>query len=122
MNITNITEIKPVVEHENTATLWYHFDQDELKQRTRGGWLHFVAEVTVERGVVLDPHSHADFDEFYYILTGRGIMRVGSEEREVAQGDMIRIPATQVHSIRPKGDSAPVHFLVMAVKLGEGKG
>lgn len=119
MNISNITGIRPVVEHENTATLWYHYEQDELKERTAGGWLHFVAEVTVDRGMVLDPHSHADFDEFYYMLSGRGIMCVGSEETEVTQGDLIRIPATQMHSIRPQGENAPIHFVVMAMKLGK---
>ena len=48
----------------------------------------------------LHPHSHPTH-EFYYIISERGIMKIADEEREVGQGDLIRIPPDVVHSVWP---------------------
>jgi quercetin dioxygenase-like cupin family protein len=119
MRISNITGVQPEPAHNDTATIWYHCLPDEFKGRTQGGWLHFVSECTVERGVAAEPHSHEDFDEFYYILNGKGVMTVASEEAAVSAGDFIHVPATAVHSLRTAGPNAPIHLIVLAIKLAQ---
>ena len=57
----------------------------ELKDETRGGFLELVSEWEVAGGGRVDPHSHPTH-EFYYIISGRGIMKIADEEREVDRG------------------------------------
>jgi quercetin dioxygenase-like cupin family protein len=38
-----------------------------------------------------------------HVLSGRGLMRVGAEEREIATGDTVVIPAGTVHAGRCVG-------------------
>jgi mannose-6-phosphate isomerase-like protein (cupin superfamily) len=74
----------------------------------------------VAGGGLVDPHSHPTH-EFYYIISGRGIMKIGDEEREVAQGDLVRIPPDAVHSIWPLTPHAGLRGLAFAIGI-EGTG
>jgi mannose-6-phosphate isomerase-like protein (cupin superfamily) len=62
-----------------------------------------LAEARLAPGQQTTPHYHLQTEEIYYILTGRGLMRLGAEEREVAAGDAIAIPPGQVHTITNTG-------------------
>ena len=44
-------------------------------------------------------HRHLKTEEIYYILAGRGSMRIGGEIRDVGVGDAIAIPLGAVHQI-----------------------
>lgn len=44
-------------------------------------------------------HDH-DSEQVYVLVAGRGLMRVGAEEREVAAGDLVRVPSGAAHGIR----------------------
>ena len=57
-----------------------------------------VTRVEVAPGSHQTPHHHAP-EQVYLILKGKGIMRVGEEEDEVAEGDLIYIPSNVVHGI-----------------------
>lgn len=92
----------------------------ELKDATTGGFLELVSEWEVAGGGLVDPHSHPTH-EFYYIISGRGIMKIADEEREVGQGDLIRIPPNIVHSIWPLTENSGLRGLAFAVGI-EGAG
>lgn len=62
-----------------------------------------LAEARLPAGVSTSPHYHATTEEIYYILVGRGLMRVGHETREVGPGDAIAIPPGAVHQISTLG-------------------
>ena len=96
------------------------FQPGELKDATRGGFLELVSEWEVAGGGIVDPHSHPTH-EFYYIISGRGIMKIADEEREVGQGDLIRIPPDVVHSIWPLTANSGLRGLAFAVGI-EGAG
>jgi len=81
---------------------------------TRGGHLELVSEFEVAGGGMVDPHNHPTH-EFYYVTSGRGIMAIGDEEREIRQGDLVHIPPSMVHSLRPVSDNAPIHCFCFAV-------
>jgi len=49
-------------------------------------------------------HGHAVQEQVYVIVRGRGVMRVGDEEREVAPGTMVLVPPGSGHAIRDTGD------------------
>jgi len=69
-----------------------------------------LAEAILPPGGETREHYHADTDEIYYILQGRGRMRVGEEERAVGPLDAIAIPANQRHNIA-NIDVEPLVFL-----------
>jgi mannose-6-phosphate isomerase-like protein (cupin superfamily) len=45
-------------------------------------------------------HSHAESEQVYVIVSGRGMMLVDGESREVGPGDTILIPPGSQHAIR----------------------
>lgn len=59
-----------------------------------------LAEAVLPAGSFTDRHYHRLSEEFYYVLDGQGLMEIDGEEREVAPGDAILIPAGAWHQIR----------------------
>jgi mannose-6-phosphate isomerase-like protein (cupin superfamily) len=50
------------------------------------------------------PHQHAVEEQVYVIIRGRGIMKVGDEEREVYPGTLIFVPPQTMHALRSIGE------------------
>jgi mannose-6-phosphate isomerase-like protein (cupin superfamily) len=67
-----------------------------------------LAEATLPAGAATDRHYHQASEEFYFLLTGRGVMEIDGEVREVGPGDAILIPAGAWHQIRA---TEPLRFL-----------
>jgi quercetin dioxygenase-like cupin family protein len=114
MDVRNIENVAPVVEHNGTVPVWWMVSPQELKEATQGGYLELVSEFEVAGGGLVDPHSHPTH-EFYYVLRGRGIMTVEGDERQIAQGDLVHIPPDAVHSLRPVSDNASIHCFCFAI-------
>ena len=114
MDVRNIENVAPVVEHNGTVPVWWMVSPQELKEATQGGYLELVSEFEVAGGGLVDPHSHPTH-EFYYVLRGRGIMTVEGDERQIAQGDLVHIPPGAVHSLRPVSDNASIHCFCFAI-------
>ena len=51
------------------------------------------------------------------VTAGRGLMTIGDETREIAQGDLVHIPPDAVHSLRPVSEHAPIHCFAFAVAV-----
>ncbi|HUT94728.1 MAG TPA: cupin domain-containing protein [Thermoguttaceae bacterium] len=62
-----------------------------------------LAEARLPAGASTAAHHHVRTEEIYYILEGRGLMRVGDETREVGPGDAIAIPPGTVHEMTNTG-------------------
>ena len=113
MDVRSIEDVAPEVEHDGTVPVWWLVKPREMFELTEGGFLELVSEFEVAGGAEVNPHSHPTH-EFYYVTSGRGIMRIGDEEREIGQGDLVHIPPDAVHSLRPTGDE-PIHCFCFAV-------
>jgi len=94
--------------------VWWMVQSQEMREITDGGFLELVNEFEVAGGGYVNPHSHPTH-EFYYVLRGRGIMTIGDEDRDIAQGDLVYIPPDVVHSLRPVTDHAPIHCFCFAI-------
>jgi quercetin dioxygenase-like cupin family protein len=114
MDVRSMEDVRPVIEHNGTTPVWWLVPPREMQEATDGGFLELVSEWIVEGGGMVDPHSHPTH-EFYYIIAGRGIMKIGDEEREVGQGDLVYTPPDTTHSIWPASDHAPLHGLAFAI-------
>jgi mannose-6-phosphate isomerase-like protein (cupin superfamily) len=69
-----------------------------------------LAEARLPVDMSTTPHYHPRAEEIYYILSGRGQMRIGAETAAVGPGDAIAIPPGLVHQIANSGQS-PLVFL-----------
>jgi mannose-6-phosphate isomerase-like protein (cupin superfamily) len=49
-------------------------------------------------------HKHEKHTENLYVLSGKGIMKVGQEEFEISAGDYLKIPMNTVHSVKVISD------------------
>ena len=116
MDVRSIEDAAPVVEHNGTVPVWWLVKPREMQAITEGGHLELVSEFEVAGGGLVDPHPHPTH-EFYYVTSGRGIMMIDDEEREIGQGDLVHIPPDMVHSLRPVSEHAPIHALAFAVAV-----
>jgi mannose-6-phosphate isomerase-like protein (cupin superfamily) len=71
-----------------------------------------LAEETLQPGQAVTPHHHREIEEIYYILSGRGVMRVGDERREVAAGDAVYVPRENIHTLENTG-AEPIKLLLV---------
>ena len=63
-------------------------------------------------------HSHANAEQWYYILGGQGLMKVGDEEKLAQEGCIIFVPRNAAHSYKVIGDE-PLRFLNVAIFMAE---
>ena len=114
MDVRSIVDVEPEVEHNGTVPVWYLIRPREMNDITRGGSLELVNEFEVAPGSAVYPHEHPTH-EFYFVMSGRGVMTVADEDRDVNPGDLVYIPPDTVHSLKPISDTAPIHCFCFAV-------
>jgi len=115
MDVRSIVDVEPEVEHNGTVPVWYLVHPREMKDLTDGGHLELVNEFEVANGGYVFPHSHPTH-EFYFVMSGRGVMTISDEDRDVTPGDLVYIPPDTVHSLRPTGGGA-IHCFCFAVAV-----
>jgi mannose-6-phosphate isomerase-like protein (cupin superfamily) len=59
-----------------------------------------LAEALVPPGAATIAHFHRRSEEIYLFTHGRGVMRLGDDERRVQAGDCVVIPPGVVHKLR----------------------
>ncbi|MEA2296660.1 MAG: hypothetical protein QOE86_4299 [Solirubrobacteraceae bacterium] len=63
-----------------------------------------LAEATVPVGSATTAHYHHAAEELYFFTAGRGRLRIGDDERDVAPGDCAVIPPGAEHKLTNTGD------------------
>ena len=69
-----------------------------------------VKLIEVAPGHRLSLQRHFKREEFWIIVSGDGVFRLGDDERAVAQGDMLRVGLEQLHRVSNVG-SEPLIIL-----------
>ena len=114
MDVRRIEDVAPVLEHNDTTSVWWLIKPRELYDATVGGYLELICEWEIAGGGEVFPHSHPTH-EFYYVTSGRGLMRIGDEEQIISPGDLVYIPPDALHSGRTVSENAPLHAVSFAV-------
>jgi mannose-6-phosphate isomerase-like protein (cupin superfamily) len=75
--------------------------------------------VVLEPGEAPPRHKHDDTEQIFYIIEGRGVLRIGErdEAQPVAPGDVVLVPARTWHSIRSEG--GPLRYLAVDCFLSD---
>ncbi len=76
-----------------------------IEQRRRSGksWLEFLRVPALSMGIYSlpagaeDPQSPHTEDEVYYVVSGRAMLRVGSEDRVAEPGSILFVAANVTH-------------------------
>ena len=71
-----------------------------------------LAEEVLPPGAAVARHHHLQTEEVYYILSGHGVMTVGTAERTVTTGDAIFIPRATAHTLANIGAEPLVLLLI----------
>ena len=118
MDVRSINDVEPEVEHNGTVPVWYLVHPREMKELTDGGYLELVNEFEVANGGYVYPHSHPTH-EFYFVMSGRGVMTIAGEDRDVAPGDLVYIPPDD--GAQPAPDRRRRDPLLLLRGRGEGR-
>jgi mannose-6-phosphate isomerase-like protein (cupin superfamily) len=70
-----------------------------------------LAEASVPPGGETVEHLHRTTEEIYYFTSGRGRMRLGEDEAEVAAGDCVVIPPGTRHKLWNPSRDEPLVLL-----------
>lgn len=70
----------------------------------------YVSLARLQPNLSYEAHSHKDHEEVYYILSGKGSIKIDNEVAKFRDGDIIYIPVNKIHSISNEGDEV-VEFL-----------
>jgi len=76
----------------------------------------FIHNTILELGSTIGFHKHEDSEEIYYIISGRGLMKVDEEEVEVGAGDAVLTKKGSSHGIRNIGNTN-LRLLVIAGRV-----
>ena len=64
-----------------------------------------VAHAALKKGSASKPHILANSSEVYYILSGKGVVCVGDESKEVRSGEVVYVPPGSTQSIENVGEN-----------------
>jgi quercetin dioxygenase-like cupin family protein len=76
----------------------------------------FCDAYCLEPGQGQSPHRHAVGDKLYYVLAGRGRIRVAAETHDVVPGDLVCAPAGDEHAVENPGPERLALLVMMAPK------
>ena len=79
-----------------------------------------LAEATIAVGDSVTEHYHKVTEEFYYILSGAGLMKINDEEEQVSPGDTVIILPGMRHKITNNG-TVPLVLLAVVRPSGRRK-
>jgi len=104
MKIINVgDQVKFKSEKMNKVSL---FDSDRF----------FCDVYCLEPGQVQKMHAHEGSDKIYYLMEGKGRITIGSEEKEVAAGEITMAPSGEVHGVVNHTQEPLVILVFMASK------
>lgn len=64
-----------------------------------------------EPGQAQGVHSHEGSDKVYFVLEGRGLFRIGAEQRELGKDEVALAPSGEPHGVENPGPE-PLKLLV----------
>jgi mannose-6-phosphate isomerase-like protein (cupin superfamily) len=67
-----------------------------------------------EPGQEQTPHKHQGADKIYYVLEGKGLVHIGTEQRELVSGMAAHASSGEEHAVKNMGPERLVILVFMA--------
>ena len=99
MEIINRNDAAPFITKDKSEI------RDILSPRNSSIRNQSLAEARVLPGMSTEEHIHPKTEEIYYVLKGKGRIRIDGEERDVKSGDAITLKPGARHKIWNTGKS-----------------
>jgi mannose-6-phosphate isomerase-like protein (cupin superfamily) len=90
--------MKGLSHYEKEERPWGNFERFTLNENTT------VKMITVNAGQAFSLQTHEHRDEFWYVLTGSGLVTAGDTHKEAHAGDSFFIKAGMQHRVECKDD------------------
>jgi mannose-6-phosphate isomerase-like protein (cupin superfamily) len=74
----------------------------------------YVDHLLLPPGTSTGMHRHPHVAEVYYLKTGQGLLRVGSESATIREGDAIPLQLDEAHAVQNTG-SEPLEVLIIGI-------
>ena len=71
-----------------------------------------------EAGQAQSVHTHDGSDKVYFVLEGRGLFRIGAEQRELGKDEVALAPSGEPHGVENPGLGPLKLLVVMAPRPG----
>ena len=97
MDVVNIERVEPFTTKDGSEI------RELLAYRNSSIRNQSLAEARLPPGASTTGHHHVKTEEIYYILEGKGEMRIAEESRLVGVGDAIAIPPEAFHQLTNTG-------------------
>lgn len=76
------------------------FAGEKMKKNMLFGTERFICDLyCFEPGQEQSPHTHDGQDKVYYVAEGRGLFRIGDEEKELGSGEIALAASGQNHGV-----------------------
>lgn len=73
-----------------------------------------IASGHLQPGQKAFEHWHKKSEEAYYVVSGRGRVRVGDEVMNISTGDAIHIPIGALHALENTSQTEQMHILAIS--------
>ena len=80
----------------------------------------FVDHLLIPVGASVGRHYHQGVDEIYFVINGKGKIRVNDEVSELAYGYSVPVKAGEIHSIE-SSDTEPLEIIIYGIAHEKGK-
>lgn len=80
----------------------------------------YVDHLLLPEGASVGKHMHTGVEEFYYVMNGKGVVKINDESAPIAKGDAIPIQFNDVHSFENTGGS-DLEFMIVGVAREKGR-
>jgi mannose-6-phosphate isomerase-like protein (cupin superfamily) len=115
MHVTNRADLDPILSDDGS------FIRELAAPHNSALTRHSLAEIRHPPGSVSTEHYHTEAEEVYFVIDGRGGIRVDGETRTIGPGDVVVIIPGQRHKVWQEGESDLVLLVtcVPAYSVGE---
>ena len=71
-----------------------------------------VGLVRMEKGSSTPAHAHPEEEQIYFILSGKGLLKIDKEEKEIGEGMIVYIPRNKQHEVLCTGTNGLAYIYV----------
>lgn len=101
--------MKELSHYEKEQRPWGNFERFTLNEKTT------VKIVTVNAGESISLQTHEHRDEFWRVLEGSGVIRIGEKDTDAHIGDMFFSPRHATHRV----EGGPEGLVFLEIALGD---